>query len=362
MATTDCLTSLLGLSDGTHACFALPTDPAEAALVTASSTGLYLDEVEGLKLQAAPNVLGGPATDVWQRLSKARKLAVVQVRAALEAGRAKSYGTPLYQQRGTLGGLGNGTLMPPGTRAYMPFYTNARREGAWRIISLQLYTDVAVIDAPLLLDGVQVALLTTTGASGVTTGLPVGGLLIPLDGNQHTLEVTLPPNVRVRQNNFFAGCFGCQQGTPWFKSVVGTKQPNGSYLGGSLYNISATTPGNGFSISVVEQCTEDPDFLCFAVGKDTLLDTFRYPDIARYVGIALMYKAAELLTADLLASNQTSRYTMLEPKMLLALVDTYRAKYAEYVAWLNSPEGLGQVQHPCFTAPIKPGPATVWTL
>lgn len=372
-ATPDCLTSLLGLSDGTSTCFALPTDPDEAAAVTASATGLYLDEVEGLRLQAATGAPGGPATDLWQRLAKARKLAVEEVRQALEVGKGKSFGTPIYQQRGTLGGLGNGTLMPVGTRAYMPFYTNARLAGAWRIMSLQLFTDVAVTDAPLLLDGVQVAELSTTGASGVTSGLPPEGLLIPLDGNQHTLEVTLPPTVRVRQNNFFAGCFSCQQGNPWFKSVIGTKQPSGIYTGGSLSNVTATTQGNGFSITVREECAIKSDMLCYAIGSD-YSDADgpvpRYIGLPKAIGRAIMYKAAELFTIDLLANQQRSRYTMLEPKALDDLVDYYRTKQATiqpdgtggYLPWLNSPEGLGQVQHPCFLKPVVAGISSQWTL
>ncbi len=356
----DCLTALIGLSDGALPCFALPTDATEAAAAVSSATGLYLADGDGLKLGPAPGA--GPASDLYPQLAKARKLAAFHLRTALEAARGKSSGLPLFQGRGSLGGLGNGQLMPAGTRALLSFYTNERRAGAWRVVDLSLYTDVAVTAAPLLLDGVQVGLLTTTGPTGTTSGLPAGGVVIPLDGNQHTLEVLLPVGVRVRANNFFAGCFSCQAGSPWFSSVIGTRQPNGTYLGGSLGNITATTPGNGFAITVKQECTVDADLLCYVVQPDADETQARYPELARYLGIALLYKAAELFTDSLLASNAVNRYTMLEPKMLLALSEGYAAKYQQYLAWLNSPEGMGQVQHPCFFRAQPQGIGKEWTL
>lgn len=351
---TDCLTSLLGLSKGSQ-CFPLPTDPDAAAAIRDSSTGLWLDMAEGLRLQPASGSTA--ATDLYERMAAARALAVVQVRTMLTMGA----GIPLYSKRGTLGGLGNGQLSPVGTRALMRFYTNARREGAWRITKLQLFTDQVVTDAPLLLDGEEKGRLSSD-AQGRTSGLPATGLLIPLDGNEHELEVLLPEGVRVRANNFFAGCFSCQRGTPWFVSV----QHN-------LQNVSAQTPGNGFAISVEEECTAEPDFLCFAVGSDrTDADgkpVFRYPQLAQALGLALLYKSAELFTTGLLANQQLNRYTMLEPKALAELRDYYGSKLntmspdgtGNYIGWLNSPEGLGQVQHPCYLRPPARGMGTQWT-
>lgn len=347
-AAPDCLTPLLGLSKGTTNCFPLPeeTVAGQNAYITDSATGLYLDAVEGLSLKAAAGA--SPATDIWTKLASARENAAFQVRAALEAGRAKSYGTPLYSQRGVLGGLGNGQLAPLGTKAEMTLYTNARREGAWRITRIQLFTDQAVTDVPLLLDGEEVARITTSATASSSVLTSPDALLIPLDGNPHTLQAVLPEGVRVKSNNLFSGCFSCSRNSPWFKSVQG-----------SLQNVTAHTPGNGFSISVQEECIVDPDFLCYAVGVQG--SSFRFPEIARYVGIALRYKAAELFTIDLLAGKDSNRYTMLEPKSLNALGSMYEKKAAEYIGWLNSPEGLGQVRHPCFVGPVTAAPGMIWT-
>lgn len=341
----DCLLRLIGLSRGAGSCFALPAE-GETGFITDSATGLYLDSTEGLMLRPASDK--SPAGDVWELLRKARELGAFKLRDALEAGRTGSYGAKLYQQRGVLGGQGNGQLAPVGTRALLTFNTNARREGAWRITRLQLYTSVGVIDAPLLLDGNPVALLTTDGV-GNTTGLPAGGLLIPLDGNQHTLEVLLPEGVRVKANNFFAGCFSCQAGSPWALTVKN-----------NLQNVVATTPGNGFSVSIAEECTADPDFLCYATGND-YGDTLRYPELARHIGIALLYRAAELFTRGLLVNQQLSRYTMLEPKALAYLADKYQEEADTRTKWLVSPDGLGSVSHPCFTGPPRRGPGLIWT-
>jgi len=343
----DCLTSLIGLSKGSL-CFDLPTDPVAAAAVSASTTELYVDMAEGLRLQPAAGAAA--ATDLYDRLGKARALAVIQVKATIEAGRAKSYGIPLYQQRGTLGGLGNGQLAPVGTRGLLSFYTNARREGAWRIPTLKVLSTVDLVDAPLLVDGVEVARISTL--KQVASGLPAGGILIPLDGNQHTIEVVLPEGVRIYQNKVY--CFGCNAGAPWAVAVKN-----------NITGWDSNTLGNGLSFLAVEECTAEPDFLCFTLGSDgddaQGSPILRYPELARYIGIALMYKAAELFTSDLLSARDTNRYTMLEPKALAAQLENYAAKAAEYLTWVNSPEGLGQVQHPCYLRPPARGMRTVWT-
>jgi len=342
----DCLTALLGLSQG-NSCYPLPTDPAAAALITGSGTGLYLDKAEGLRFGPGPSQTA--AIDFYDRLKDARDLGAFKLRTDIEQGRTNSYGAPLYQQRGILGGQGNGQLAAPGTRALLPLATNARREGAWRVTKIQLFTDQAVTAAPLLLDGAQVGTIDTNAANGSAV-LPNGGLLIPLDGAQHTIEVLLPIGVRVKLNKLH--CPPCSVGNPWGTAVKAT-----------LPDVTAATAGNGFALSIVEECTAEPDLLCFAVGKDDGQTVYRYPGLVLQIGAALLYKAAQLFTDSLLVNQQLSRYTMLEPKALVALSDKYASEVAQRVAWLNSPDGLGQVQHPCFmgkpTNSYQPG--KLWT-
>ncbi len=358
-ATPDCLLPLLGLSAGTSACFPLPDDPVAAAAVTDSATGLYLDMVEGLRLQAAPLVSGGPATDLWERLGKARAQAVALVRAALEAGQSGSYGLPRFQQRGILGGAGNGQLAPVGTPARLRFATNYLRNGAWRLTRLSVYTSLPLTAAPLLLDGRQVALIDTS-AKGEATGLPAAGLVIPLDGNEHTLEVLLPQGVRVRDTKLY--CFGCNANNPWAQAVKA-----------NISGWDSTTSGSGLSFFAAQECTESADLLCYAVGSDyddASGPVHRYPGLVRAIALAVQYKAAELFCLDLLANQQRSRYTMLEPKAIDELASYYQSKQAKiqpdgtggYLPWLNSPEGLGQVQHPCYARAPAAGLGKQWTL
>jgi len=343
----DCLITLLGLAPAALPCYSLPADFTLAAL-SASAAGTWLSDVPGLQL--GPTSAASAATDLYAQLDKARRVGAGFLRADLEAGRAKSFGAPLYQQRGTFGGPGNGQLAPAGTRARLQFYTNYRPEAAWRISRLSLYTDGLVTDAPLLLNGQQVALLTGGGAAGTVTGLPIGGLQVPLDGVVHTLEVVLPADVRPRLNSFFAGCFSCQAGSPWSQSVKN-----------SVRDITATTPGNGLALSVNEECVADADLLCYAIGADGPDQPARYPELARHLGLALLFKAAEQFTVGLLASRAVNRYTMLEPKDLSFLATRYASEYATRAAWLNSPAGLGQVQHPCYEGPAAVGPYKIRT-
>lgn len=342
----DCLLSLLGLAAQPPACFPFPA-ASSTDFITASATGLYLTMAEGLELRIGASA--SAATDLWQRLDNARTLAAEQVRLLL-AGNDRR-GQPLYEERGAFGGAGNGQLAPLGTPALLRFVTNERPGGALRLTSIKLYTDQQVNNVPLLLDGQLVGQLPADphGGLGLVTTLPAGGLLLPLDGQEHTLEAVLPAGVRVRANTLFAGCFDCQKGSPWALSVKR-----------NLQNVAADTQGAGFAISVAEVCGA-LEFLCFATGKEEGSPDFRYPDVAKYVGHALLYKAAELFTVGLLTGASTNRYTMLEPKMLAALAERYEAKTLEYTAWLASPLGLGQVQHPCYLKPPVRGAGILWT-
>jgi hypothetical protein len=346
-APVDCLISLLGLAASPPACFPFPADADAQAAITASSTGLYLTMAEGLELRIGAAATA--ATDLWQRLDNARALAAGQVRLLL-AGNDRR-GLPLYEQRGALGGAGNGQLAPVGTLAQLSFYTYHQPSGALRLTQVKLYTDQSVAAVPLLLDGQLVGQIPADphGGLGLVHTLPAAGLLVPLDGQTHTLEAVLPPGVRVRANSFFAGCFDCQKETPWFLSVKR-----------NLREVAASTQGAGFSISMEEVCAA-PEFLCFATGNAEDSPELRYPEVAKYVAHALLYKAAELFTVGILTGASTNRYTMLEPKMLAALAERYQAKTLEYTAWLASPNGLGQVQHPCYLKPPARGQGLLWT-
>lgn len=342
----DCLTALLGLAASPPACFPFPT-AGSTDFITDSGTGLYLTMAEGLELRIGASA--SAATDLWQRLDNARALAAEQVRLLLAGSDRR--GLPLYEQRGVFGGPGNGQLAPAGTAALLHFATHERPGGALRLTQVKLYTDQAVAAVPLLLDGQLVGQLPADphGGLGLAHTLPAGGLLVPLDGQVHTLEATLPLGVRVRANTLFAGCFDCQKGSPWALSV----QRN-------LQQVAASTQGNGFAISVAETCAA-PEYLCYATSVDENTGELRYPDVTKYVAHALLYKAAELFTVGIMTGASTNRYTMLEPKMLVALAERYQAKTLEYTAWLSSPNGFGQVQHPCYLKPAGRGPGLTWT-
>lgn len=344
----DCLTTLLGLTDTAPACYTLPVDEAELAAVTDTATGLYLTDAEGLRLGPATGQQCG--TDIYDRLAKARRLGAFQLRADLEAGRLKSFGPSVFQQRGSLGGTSNGQLAPVGTPARLRFATAHRYAGAYRLTRLALYADQPVTDAPLLLDGEQVSLVSSVSGpvKGLLSGLPAGGLLVPLDGESHTLEVVLPDGVRVYRNKVY--CFGCNAGSPWALSVKN-----------SILGWDSNTEANGLSLQAAEECTADADMLCYIIGSDEEGSPARYPDLTRHIGLALLYKAAQLFTDSLLADANKSRYTMLEPKALAALSDKYAGEYTQRLAWLNSPGGLGQVQHPCYAGSPSRGPSIIRT-
>ena len=330
-APTACLTGLIGLSAAGSACFPLPTvtPPATNDALTVSRSGLYLDMVEGLLLKPAT---GQPAGhELYERLSAARAQAMPTVRTALAQRRAAAAGIALYNQRGTIGGLGNGTLLAAGSPARMTFYTKYARAGCFRLVSLQLYTDIAVTAVPILLDGLLIGTLSAGGAGGLF--VPIDGatpqqLRIPFDGLRHTLEALIPAGVRVHSNSMW--CAPCQAGTPW-----------GLALARGLDQVQcAAVTGGGFAVQVQEQCTEPLDALAYALEVD--------PELKDSVAYALLYTAAELFVISLAVSAQASRYLMMEAKELDALGAYYHAKAENHVAWLAGPDGLARIHHPCY--------------
>lgn len=329
-APSDCLAGLIGLSAASIPCWPLPTT-GSTAYITDSASGLYLDRVEGLLLKPATGQTAG--SGLYTMLANARAQATEAVRVAIAQRSRTATGPALFGQRGTIGGLGNGSLLAEGSPARVQFYTQARRFGAFRIVSLQLYTNVAVADVPLLLDGLPIGTLTSTGPGGAF--VPVDGataeqLRIPFDGNRHTLEALLPAGVRVHSNSLW--CAPCQRNTPWGLTLARNFTPE-----------CASATGGGFAVQLQEECTEPLDALCYAISVDA--------ELRQSVAFAVQYKAAELFTLSLAVGADTNKYLAMAPKELDALGQHYNAKAEEHLAWLAGPDGIGRVRHPCYAGP-----------
>lgn len=321
---TSCLTGLIGLTREGRPCFPLPADEAKAALLTDSATGLYLDEVEGLHLRPAPNVAPGP--DAWARFDRARTQALQLVELDLRA--ALPVMVPVTELSGSFGSLGDGSLLPEGQQPSLTLYTRHVPGRAYRLASVRLLTNVVATDVPLLLDGVEVATLTT----GPTPAPLALNVLIPFDGAAHTLTAVLPAGVRARTGRLTCGC-GSHHPDVRLASLGlrSATDLNGAY--------TASTQTSGFLLSLTTACLT-PDRLCYALSTDA--------ELQRYAGIALLYKTAELTVVSLSSDAQYSAYTSLDVATLDGLIGRYRADYDTYRAWLISAAGLPRVAQPCY--------------
>lgn len=331
-APSDCLAALLGLSLSGSPCFPLPDIPQSGGFdyalpfafgdggnydqqeITASGSGYYLDQLIEFRIAS-----GNGAIDLYDRMNRARALGALNLRAKLRMGS----GAPTFIQKGRLGGFqSNGQA---GTVGALQLPTSYREDGALRITSVRLDTTTADTDVVLLLDGEPVAVLATTNATQAVQ------LLIPLDGETHTLEAQLSPGVRPLVNKLF--CPGCSAGSPWGKAVA------------QNLRITNVTSGQGFTLQVEEACIASiTDLICYAIADE---------DLKGMLGQAMAYSAATEMAKSLLTDSTVSRYTMLEPKLLLAMGENFQGEADAAIKWLNSSEGLGRIQHPCFTC--KPG-------
>lgn len=324
---TDCLTGLIGLSKNGIPCFPLP---AESAYVTDSATGLYLDTVEGLNLKPAQST--SPGADLYPRLDRARTQAMEVVYQHLSTRAAAQAGKKLFTLSGMLSGLGNGQLGIEGS-ARMVLYTRERTAGRWRLQSLQLLTDIPTANVPVLLDGVEIASISTNSPPVALTDA-----FVPFDGQPHTLEAVLPPGVRPKFNTLICG--GCSE---WGRLMKLNLAPNAN----------PNAPAGGFVVKAKEECTVAP-LVCHVLSQDE--------ELKRSIAWAILYKTAEHVVVGFLADAAYSRYTTLEPKAMQALGELYHAKAAEHLNWLSGPEGLAKYPHPCYQcAPSAWHPSIVKT-
>jgi hypothetical protein len=323
-----CLEALVGLAPEALACFAFPdgnTDwITQSSREGSAAGGVWISRLAGLNFQ----VLKDPASDLYDKLAKARSQAAAYVRQSILQAPKYTLGQKRYLASGQLGKAGNGSAYVGPAALSLPTY--AREAGAYRVTALALQTTATVVDVVIQLDGVPVATIATNNPLQ-----PVTPFLIPFDGAVHQLvAVGLPDGVRPLVGQLY--CRTCNGNSPFATSVAN-----------SLVNITPAVSNAGFFLQVEEVCaTEAADTLCYAaVHNDELADTLAQA----VVGMSAYY-----FLFDLYATSGYNRYTLLEQKQLPVLADRFKAVADQNIAWLAQPNGLGRLQNPCYTCQPNP--------
>ncbi len=321
-----CLESLVGLAPAALSCFPLPavTAPATTDWVTASSRtgsaagGVYVSQLAGLNFQPAKEA----ATDLWDRLAKARAQAAQYVRQQiLQAPKLLQNGQK-YATTGTLGKAGNGSAYAG--PAALTLTTAYQEAGGYLVTALTLQATAAATDVPVTLDGTLVATLASTNAPAQLLTPP---FLIPFDGSPHVLAAALPDGVRPLTGQLFCG--GCQGNRPFGLGVAR-----------NLVGVTTATPNAGFLLTVREVCTtQAADVLCYAATQNDQL--------ADALAQAVVGMSAYYYLLDLYVTAGYNRYTLLEQKQLPALADRFKAHADETITWLAGPTGLIRLPNPC---------------
>ncbi|GAB3303650.1 hypothetical protein [Hymenobacter tenuis] len=344
-ASPSCLTGLVGLSRAASPCFALPVGteevPADNAFITESTTGRYVDKVEGLILRPASGQQ--PGSDAWARLDRARSQAIGFVEVELGKHLSAQTGPLKEPLGGKFGSLGDGSLLPLGTQPLLRLPTRLLPGRGYTLVSLSLYASAEVTDVPVLLDGVEIARVTTSATTPTMVYLQEG-VTVPFDGQVHTLSAVLPEGVQARAGKLTCGCG--DRNPDVALALTGLR---GETLT-SRYNQNAW---NGGFLLYLETTCLDPSKLCYVLSTDD--------ELQQSVAFAIQYKAAEYVVASLLADANYSRYTSLDVKALEFLAERYQQlNHATtedspgHLVWLTSPNGLARVAHPCYDC--KPHP------
>jgi hypothetical protein len=305
-------------------CFSEPTPDDKNAPLTAIT---YLSDVPEVNLERVV-----PVTDAYPLMSAARDGASQDLNADLNAFLGGFFpARPLYT-----GLLGNSsyTQFPPSqlNAGVLPLTVQFQQGGSLVIRLLGMILSESVPELPVALyrvgevEPIESATINVLARSATLHVLPKAWK-IPLDGGRYEIRATLPPGVKVADNNLSCGCSG----------KVGA-------LTALLANCCAGK-ASGFLLDLTSNCNYDPLFV-------QLLDNDRTRLVLGYM---LAYRTAYRLAAKP-ASGDIDRSTVLSESDLADMKMRCEQEYLNRLGWLKTeaPKLGLSTDNTCF-APKRPG-------
>lgn len=320
-----CLTNIFGLSLADCACF--PKDGLGSINITDSTTGLYLQEMEGmpsLNMIDASKDCG--AGNIYKMMDLARKNAINEVATAIMLKLGSRYKKKHQPFKGVIGETAwtNNLSLTPATREYAfvsKKFTGMRMQIKRIALMGTGATPVAVTVYKQLPNGLggfheskeelKTVELVTGSASPIYA--ETENFFLPLDGSRYAFSYEYDGTYTVRDNKLGCGCGG--RPSEVFKYISGQDSS-------SAY---------GFVLDAEVICNAS-DLIC--------LNANTSEEMRLALGYAAMYKAGQKLIIAIANSNQINRYTMTSTTELQASLNMYQTKYDAMIEWIVSTGGI----------------------
>ncbi len=332
-ASLSCLDQIIGLSETTCECLIDGTEPAD---YNESLSGLYLDRLDGFKINVAGGADNCSEGGIWDRMAKAVSDAKIEFRTALLGlinnrfqPRAKAY----TGQLGTSGWKLNLSLSQPyaGVKItplqLVGGMITLKRIGilinATQNVTVHVYSNEN--DSTLINSYTTTVPVTAGSLSWLALSTP---LELPMTSNDRAISywVILEINgFQPKNNKKDCGCGGVKREWKEWITFQGA-------LGSDLTDMETFISNdyiNGLVLDVEIKC-ETSTLIC---GDGKLLD-FANDSFSQYMAEAVRFKAGEKMYRGLLSTDQINRFTMMNREEITATANSWGANYIKVMDYL----------------------------
>lgn len=330
----DCLDNIIGITKSDCACITTGLTPEQIASLKVTKSGLTLDDLEGgLKLEAVKDI--GACSTFIDEATKAVKGAEKRTKDDIIVALSTRYDTGKRSYNGSIGGTNFAGSLTPVKRYQFLKLEGKSTDGVVsvkgaRIItannaetSLKIIKSIAGKPAELLLEIENIQLIANK-----FTEISFDEMLLPTSLNGSNVDYYFVwdagANMAIKPKDNKVSC-NCVGGTGYdnFISVKGGETDDLEFFPQATdYNHT-----KGLIIDVSIKC-ETKNIICNEYDRENA--------IAVTLSYMVLYKAGEMLIEAVLASNEVTRFTMMNREYLWGKRNHFRKEYNDRVEYLSS--------------------------
>lgn len=346
---TDCLSHIIGLSRSTCNCF----DSGKPGDAVTSDSGIYLDELEGVRLNMIDAASDCESGGLWDVLERARENAIKEFKnnliVALSQNNLKNKREPFS---GTIGESEyNNTLNLTGySYGGIRIFSSNIISGKMRIRRIGLVFDAAGnFDVSVYNNYSNTPIITyavTSAANGLQWfSLPTDLVLDMSDDNSlnPNYYILYEPSLAPNPKNIKASC-GCGHGhykyyfnsqNPVFRSYEKYRWSEFIMLAGTKGN-DLSDRRNWVTENLLNGIMLDAKFDC-NTSEIICKQNFNYEGesgVALSMAYAIRYRAGAIALDEIMGSSEINRYTMMEKDTMSGKRNNFLKEYKERIAWI----------------------------
>lgn len=324
----ECLDKVIGITQSDCECLLDNFTEEQVQQMKESSTGVYLDDVEGA---VTPDQIIdlSKCSDFFKESKRAIEGAKKKYLADLTVAVAQNQKLTKKNFKGTIGKPSYaGNLLSSDKRYnFVLLKPISFTDGDLKIHSVRLATNTTGTATVYLLkiheDGTQEEItqkqVSIVANTFVDTGITASKLKLSEDSEQISYALVWEHPTALAKDNK-AGC-GCKGGDAYSGYITVT-----GGAGDDITNLKATDKfTHGFSINAEINC-DQTKYICREFNQDL--------SIKVATAWAIAYKANELLIESIMASGEVNRYTMLNREFLWGKRNHFKKEYETRISWL----------------------------